>query len=67
MAEKGYNLFPAVIQRRIYFGDAVDYLLEVPPHTATLRVVSAPSRQFEKGQKVFALAHPDHCVVVGEG
>ena len=67
MADSGYNLFPAVVQRRIYFGDAVDYLLEVPPHGALLRVVSAPSRQFEKGQKVFALAHPDHCVVVGEG
>ncbi|MDP2603839.1 MAG: ABC transporter ATP-binding protein [Deltaproteobacteria bacterium] len=67
MAEKGYNLFPAVVQRRIYFGDAVDYLLEMPPHPMTLRVVASPSRQYEKGQKVFALAHRDHCVVVGEG
>ena len=62
----GFNLFPGVIQRRIYFGDAFDYMVELPAHRMALRVVAPPSQRYETGQKVFALAHPDHCVIVGE-
>ena len=64
LAGQGYNLFPGIVRRRIYFGDAVDYLVEVPSYAIPLRVVAAPARQYEKGQKVFALAHPDHCIVL---
>jgi ABC-type Fe3+/spermidine/putrescine transport system ATPase subunit len=64
MASKGFNLFSGVLERRIYFGDAIDYTvaLTVPP--LTLRIVAPPSQQFDKGQRVFALAHPDQCVLV---
>jgi len=65
--QKGYNLFSGVIRRRIYFGDAFDYMVELPTPRLTLRVVAPPSQRYEMGQKVFALAHPDHCVIVGEG
>ncbi len=64
--QKGYNLFAGVIQRRIYFGDAFDYLVELPVNHLTLRVVAPPSQRYDLGGKVFALAHPDHCVPVGE-
>ena len=67
MAANGYNLFAGVIQRRIYFGDAIDYMVELPLTPLTLRVVSSPSQRYDIGQKVFALAHPDHCVIVSEG
>jgi len=63
---KGYNLFSGIIQRRIYFGDAVDYLIRLPDHPLTLRSIVPPSQRYEPGQGVFALAHPDHCVVVGK-
>ena len=63
---KGFNLFSGVLQRRIYFGDAMDYILALAVPPVSLRVVAPPSRQFEKGQKVFALAHPAQCVPVRE-
>jgi len=67
LRQKGYNIFPGVIRRRIYFGDAFDYIVELPAHQLALRVVAPPSQRYEAGQKVFALAHPNHCVIVGEG
>ena len=64
--KKGYNVFSGIIQRRIYFGDAIDYVVELP-NQLTLRVVAPPSQRYDLGQTVFALAHPSHCVIVGEG
>jgi ABC-type Fe3+/spermidine/putrescine transport system ATPase subunit len=64
MARGGFNLFSGVLERRIYFGDAVDYTVALALPQVSLRVISSPSRQFDKGQRVFALAHPDQCVLV---
>src|SRR4029434_7324225 len=64
LASKGFNLFTGVLERRIYFGDAVDYTVALAIPAVSLRVVTPPSRQFDKGQRVFALAHPDQCVLV---
>jgi ABC-type Fe3+/spermidine/putrescine transport system ATPase subunit len=61
---RGYNRFAGVIQRRIHFGESVDYTVELSPQPILLRVVSAPSRLYEKGQKIYALALPEHCVVI---
>jgi iron(III) transport system ATP-binding protein len=66
MASKGFNLFSGVLERRTYFGDSVDYTVALALPRASLRVISPPSRQFDKGQRVFALAHPDQCVLVGD-
>jgi iron(III) transport system ATP-binding protein len=66
LAGRGYNLFQGVIQRRVYFGDTIDYLLDIG-HSSNLRAVAPPSQRYEKGQTVFALARPEHCVVVREG
>jgi iron(III) transport system ATP-binding protein len=64
LASKGFNLFSGVLERRIYFGDSVDYTVTLALPPVSLRVVTPPSRQFDKGQRVFALAHPEQCVLV---
>jgi iron(III) transport system ATP-binding protein len=64
MASAGFNLFSGILERRIYFGDAVDYTVALALPPVSLRVVAPPARQFDKGQRVFALAHPDQCVLV---
>lgn len=63
LADRGYNLFSGTIRRSIYFGDAVDYTVELAPDAA-LRVIAPPSQRFQSGQAIHAAAHPDHCVVV---
>ena len=64
LTSKGFNSFSGVLQRRIYFGDAVDYTVELNLPAISLRIVAPPSRKFAKGQRVFALVHPDQCVLV---
>lgn len=64
LESRGYNRFTGVIQRRIHFGESVDYTVELSPQRILLRVISAPSRLYEKGQNIYALALPEHCVVV---
>ena len=66
LAGRGYNVFSGMIQRRIYFGDAIDYLIGLAPNGAALRVVAPPSQRYDKGHTVYALARPEHCVVVSE-
>ena len=66
LERQGYNLFVGVVRRHTYFGDAIDYTLELSPHPVRLRVVSPPSQRYENGQQIYALAHPDHCVAIRE-
>jgi iron(III) transport system ATP-binding protein len=63
---RGMNVFSGVIKRRVYFGDANDYIVELPSQRMDLRVVAPPAQRYEAGQKVFALADPQQCVLVGE-
>ena len=65
LAGQGYNLFTGTIRRSIYFGDAVDYTIELASRAA-LRVIAPPSQRFSPGQAIRAAAHPEHCVVVRE-
>ena len=65
LADQGYNLFTGTVGRSIYFGDAVDYNIELPSRT-TLRVIAPPSQRFSAGQAIHAAVHPDHCVIVAE-
>ncbi len=64
LANRGFNLFTGTIIRRFYFGDSVDYLVNLGVNDLVLRVIGPPSKRYDLGQKVFALAHPDHCVIV---
>ncbi|HUD00622.1 MAG TPA: TOBE domain-containing protein, partial [Candidatus Polarisedimenticolaceae bacterium] len=63
-ARQDYNVFSGVVQRRIYFGESADYTIDLAPYPFTLRVLGSPSKLYDKGQKIFALARPEHCVVV---
>jgi iron(III) transport system ATP-binding protein len=66
LAGRGYNLLAGVVQRRIYFGDAIDYVIDLTPHPLHLRAVAPPSQRYDNGQSVFALVRPEHCVIVSE-
>jgi len=63
--DRGFNLFPGIIRRHIYFGDAIDYSVELSLQR-TLRVIAPPSQRYDSGEQVYAAAHPDHCVLVKE-
>jgi iron(III) transport system ATP-binding protein len=65
LTEQGYNLFSGIIRRSIYFGDAVDYTVELASR-AVLRVIAPPSQRFEAGHSICAAAHPKDCVIVRE-
>jgi hypothetical protein len=54
-----------VVRRHIYFGDTIDYSVELS-FQRMLRVIAPPSQRYDNGQQVFAAAHPDHCVLVKE-
>ena len=64
LADSGYNVFTGAIERRIYFGEVVDYIIDLAPQAFKLRVIDSPAQQFEPGQRVFAAAKPEHCVAV---
>jgi ABC-type Fe3+/spermidine/putrescine transport system ATPase subunit len=65
LTDQGYNLFPGIVRRSIYFGDAVDYTVELASQSV-LHVIAPPSQRFEPGQSICAAAHPENCVVVRE-
>jgi ABC-type Fe3+/spermidine/putrescine transport system ATPase subunit len=64
LVNRGFNLFTGTVIRQFYFGDSVDYLVNLGVNDLVLRVIGPPSQKYDLGQKVFALAHPDHCVIV---
>ncbi len=64
LVNRGFNLFTGTVIRQFYFGDSVDYLINLGVNDFVLRVIGPPSQRYDLGQKVFALAHPDHCVIV---
>jgi iron(III) transport system ATP-binding protein len=61
--ERGYNIFSGTIRRSIYFGDAVDYTIDLPSQ-GTLRVVTPPNQLLKPGQRIYAAARADACVIV---
>jgi iron(III) transport system ATP-binding protein len=63
LMDQGYNLFSGTILRSIYFGDSVDYTIELASG-AHLRVIAPASQRFKSGQSLHAAAHPDDCVLV---
>jgi iron(III) transport system ATP-binding protein len=63
LGERGYNIFSGTIRRSIYFGDAVDYTIDLQSQ-GILRVVTPPNQLLRPGQQIYAAAHPDACVMV---
>ncbi len=62
----GFNLFYGAISRRIYFGESIDYLVELSGIDLVLRVITPPIKKYDLGQKVWVLVEPQRCVIVGE-
>ena len=65
LMDQGYNLFAGTVIRSIYFGDSVDYTIELASGSP-LRVIAPASQRFVSGQSIHAAAHPGDCVVVLE-
>ena len=63
LADQNYNIFRGTIRRSIYFGDSVDYMLDLSSE-GMLRVVAPPNELFAPGQQIYAAARPDACVIV---
>ncbi len=59
--------FPGIVSRRFYFGEMIDYLIQLTPGTLSLRVITSPAERYALGEPVTVLLHPAHCVVVREG
>ncbi|HXG52339.1 MAG TPA: ABC transporter ATP-binding protein [candidate division Zixibacteria bacterium] len=66
LEDRGYNVFSGVIRRSIYFGDAIDYTIELPSSPVALRVLAPPSQRYALNQPIYAAARPEHCVVLKE-
>ncbi|HWH76261.1 MAG TPA: TOBE domain-containing protein, partial [Candidatus Binatus sp.] len=65
-ADNGMNIFTGSIERRVYFGEVVDYTIDLAPQAIKLRVIASPAQLFEPGQRIFAAARPAHCVEVSQ-
>jgi iron(III) transport system ATP-binding protein len=66
LALTGHNVFSGIVERRVYFGESIDYTVDLAPQPIKLRVVSSTGQNFSAGQRVFASAQAEHCVVVKE-
>jgi ABC-type Fe3+/spermidine/putrescine transport system ATPase subunit len=60
------NRFEGKVLRATYFGEGVDYLVDVPALGQSLRVAGPPAPQVPVGETVTLLADPDHCLVLPE-
>ncbi|MBI4489712.1 MAG: ABC transporter ATP-binding protein [Deltaproteobacteria bacterium] len=64
--QMGLNLFYGTVSRRFYFGESVDYLVQLAGADLVLRVITPPAESYDVGQGVYVVVHPDRCVIVGE-
>ena len=59
----GYRSYPGRVSHRFYFGDAIDYQVDLRQQ-AKLRVIASPMQNFAVGETVKVLIHPNNCVPV---
>ena len=60
------NRFEGKVLRATYFGEGVDYLVDVPPLGQSLRVAGPPAPQVAVGEAVTLSVAPAHCLVLPE-
>ncbi len=65
-SEKGAHTFPAVVERAVYVGEAVEYLVRLDGTALTLRAVTDPDLRFAVGTRVSLRVDPTRSVVVKE-
>ncbi len=61
------NHFEGKVLRATYFGEGMDYLVDVPSLGQSLRVSTAPSHPVGVGEAVILSTDPVHCLVLPEG
>jgi iron(III) transport system ATP-binding protein len=59
----GFRSYPGQVSQRFYFGDAIDYQVDLSQR-ANLRVIASPAHSFAVGDTVQILIHPSNCVAV---
>jgi ABC-type Fe3+/spermidine/putrescine transport system ATPase subunit len=59
----GYFHYPGTISQRFYFGDTIDYQVDLSARTK-LRVIASATKSFPVGTRVKVLIHPSSCVPV---
>jgi len=60
------NRFQGKVLRATYFGEGVDYLVDVPPLGQSLRVAGPPAPQVAVGEAVTLSVGAAHCLVLPE-
>ncbi len=60
------NRFEGKVARATYFGEGVDYLVDVPMLGQSLRVAGPPAPQVAVGEPVTLSVDPAHCLVLPE-
>jgi ABC-type Fe3+/spermidine/putrescine transport system ATPase subunit len=58
------NRFEGKVLRATYFGEGVDYLVDVPSLGQSLRVAGPPASQVAVGEAVTLSVAPAHCLVL---
>ena len=61
------NRFEGKVLRATYFGEGVDYLVDVPGLEQSLRVAGPPSPHVAVGEPVAMVVDPAHCLVLPGG
>ncbi len=65
-AGNGANRFEGKVVRATYFGEGVDYLVDVPALGQSLRIAGPPTPQVAVGEPVTLTAASNHCLVLPE-
>jgi iron(III) transport system ATP-binding protein len=63
LTASGFRSYPGSVAHRFYFGDAVDYQVDLDART-NVRVIAPPAPGFAVGDAVNVLIHPADCVAV---
>ena len=60
---KGFRNYAGRVSQCFYFGDAIDYQVDLSRQTS-LRVIASSAQRFGVGDNVNVLIHPRHCLAV---
>jgi ABC-type Fe3+/spermidine/putrescine transport system ATPase subunit len=63
LVREGLQCYPGTILQGVYFGDVMDYQVELG-RNIVLRVITPATDRLEPGQPVNVFVHPQHCVIV---
>ncbi|RMF87783.1 MAG: ABC transporter ATP-binding protein [Nitrospinota bacterium] len=61
-----WSCFSGIVSRCFYFGELIDYQIQLTPGDKVLRVIAPPGERYPLGKAVKVLIRPEHCVVVQE-